>query len=93
MRLGAFETKTPIVNSFDQFESVESNIEYLKKIWINTKIKNEMASVDAQIKQLHEDWDEEERRQFSPEIVETPSEVDGLNDMSISFSSEEEDPS
>ena len=51
-----------------------------------------MASVDAQIKQLHEDWDEEERKQFSPEIVETPSEVDGLNDMSISFS-EEEDPS
>ena len=58
-------------------------IAYLKKIWINTKIKNEMASVDAQIKQLHEDWDEEERKQFSPEIIETPSEVDGLNDMSI----------
>ena len=58
-------------------------IAYLKKVWINTKIKNEMASVDAQIKQLHEDWDEEERRQFSPEIIETPSEVDGLNDMSI----------
>ena len=52
-----------------------------------------MASVDAQIKQLHEDWDEEERKQFSPEIIETPSEVDGLNDMSISFSSQEEDPS
>ena len=68
-------------------------IAYLKKVWINTKIKNEMASVDAQIKQLHEDWDEEERKQFSPEIIETPSEVDGLNDMSISFSSEEEDPS
>ena len=67
-------------------------IAYLKKVWINTKIKNEMASVDAQIKQLHEDWDEEERKQFSPEIIETPSEVDGLNDMSISFS-EEEDPS
>ena len=68
-------------------------IAYLKKVWINTKIKNEMASVDAQIKQLHEDWEEEERKQFSPEIIETPSEVDGLNDMSISFSSEEEDPS
>ena len=50
-------------------------IAYLKKVWINTKIKNEMASVDAQIKQLHEDWDEEERKQFSPEIVETPSEA------------------
>ena len=68
-------------------------IAYLKKVWINTKIKNEMVSVDAQIKQLHEDWDEEEKKQFSPEIVETPSEVDGLNDMSISFSSQEEDPS
>ena len=42
-----------------------------------------MASVDDQIKQLHEDWDEEERKQFSPEIIETPSEVDCLNDMSI----------
>ena len=30
-------------------------IAYLKKVWINTKIKNEMASVDTQIKQLHED--------------------------------------
>ena len=49
-----------------------------------------MASVDAQIKQLHEDWDEEERKQFSPEIIETPSEVKGLNDMSISFSKEED---
>ncbi|BCU96475.1 MAG: hypothetical protein CM15mV12_2400 [uncultured marine virus] len=37
-----------------------------------------MASVDAQIKQLHEDWDEEEKNSFSPEIIETPSEVDGL---------------
>ena len=58
-------------------------IAYLKKVWVNPKIKNEMASVDAQIKQLHEEWDEEERKQFSREIIETPSEVDGLNDMSI----------
>ena len=58
-------------------------IEYLKKVWTNTKIKNEMISVDAQIKKLHEKWDEEEKKQFAPEIIETPSEVDGLNDMSI----------
>ena len=71
-------------------------IEYLKKIWINTKIKNEMVSVDAQIKEIQEAWDEEEKKQFAPEIIETPSEVEGLNNMSISFSSkvsEEEDPS
>ena len=36
-------------------------IEYLKKVWINTKIKNEMASVDAQIKEIQETWDEEEK--------------------------------
>ena len=65
-------------------------IEYLKRVWINTKIKNEMMSVDFQIKKLHEKWDEEEKKQFAPEIIETPSEVDGLNDMSISFSKEED---
>ena len=58
-------------------------IEYLKKVWTNTKIRNEMINVDAQIKKLHEEWDEEEKKQFAPEIIETPSEVDGLNDMSI----------
>ena len=68
-------------------------IAWLKDKWIEGKIDMEMSSVDSQIENLHEDWDEEERKQFSPEIIETPSEVDGLNDMSISFSSEEEDPS
>ncbi len=58
-------------------------IEYLKKVWTNTKIRNEMIGVDAQIKKLHEEWDEEEKKQFAPEIIETPSEVNGLNDMSI----------
>ena len=42
-----------------------------------------MASVDAQIKKLQEEWDEEYRKQFTPEIIETPSEVKGLNDMEI----------
>ena len=58
-------------------------IEYLKRVWINTKIKNEMMSVDFQIKKLHEKWDEEEKKQFAPEIIETPSEVEGLNDLMI----------
>ena len=65
-------------------------IEYLKRVWINTKIKNEMMSVDFQIKKQHEKWDEEEKKQFAPEIIEPPSEIDGLNDMSISFSKEED---
>ena len=77
-------------------------IEYLKKVWINVKVENTMKSVDADIKKIHELWDEEESNNRMNVIAqngndglhysETPSEVDGLNDMSISFS-EEEDPS
>ena len=77
-------------------------IAYLKKVWINVKIENTMKDVDRQVEDLHELWDEEESNNRMNVIAqngndglhysETPSEVDGLNDMSISFS-EEEDPS
>ena len=77
-------------------------IAYLKKVWINVKIENTMKDVDRQVEDLHELWDEEESNNRMNIIAqngndglhysETPSEVDGLNDMSISFS-EEEDPS
>ena len=77
-------------------------IAYLKKVWINVKIENTMRDVDRQVEDLHELWDEEESNRRMDVIgqngntgihySETPSEVDGLNDMSISFS-KEEDPS
>ena len=77
-------------------------IAYLKKVWINVKIENTMMNVDRQVEDLHELWDEEESNNRMNVIAqngndglhysETPSEVDGLNDMSISFS-KEEDPS
>ena len=77
-------------------------IAYLKKVWINVKIENTMMSVDADIEKIHDLWDEEESNKRMNVIAqngndglhysETPSEVDGLNDMSISFS-KEEDPS
>ena len=69
-------------------------IEWLKQKWIDVKIENTMTDVDRQVKEIKEQWDEEDRKQFAPEYTETPSEVEGLNDMSISFSpSKEEDPS
>ena len=69
-------------------------IEWLKEKWVDIKIENTMTDVDRQVKEIKEQWDEEERKQFAPEYTETPSEVEGLNDMSISFSpSREEDPS
>ena len=45
-----------------------------------------LMNKDEEIKKT---WDDDQK----PTVIETPSEVDGLNDMSISFSSEEEDPS
>ena len=66
-------------------------IEYLKRQWINAKIYNTMKDVDKQVEEIKKDWDG--FTQPTPKIIETPSEVKGLNDMSISFSSEEEDPS
>ena len=58
-------------------------IAYLKKVWVNIKVENTMRSVDADVEKIHELWDDEEKKQFAPEIIETPSEVEGLNDLMI----------
>ena len=59
-------------------------IAWLKQKWIDIKIENTMTDVDRQIKEIKEEWDEEDRKQFAPEFTETPSEVEGLMDMEIS---------
>ena len=61
-------------------------IEWLKNKWIDVKVANTMKEIDIQaeeIKKIWEQYDEEEAKQFAPEIIETPSEVEGLNDMMI----------
>ena len=65
-------------------------IAWLKEKWIEVKIENTMKDVDRQVEDIKKGWED----QPEPVIVETPSEIKGLNDMSISFSTtEEEDPS
>ena len=64
-------------------------IEYLKRQWINAKVYNTMKDVDMQVENSKKTSVDDPK----PTVIETPSEVEGLNDMSISFSSEEEDPS
>ena len=54
-------------------------IEWLKQKWIDIKIENTMKDVDAQVEDIKKGW--EDRPQ--PVVRETPSEVKGLNDMSI----------
>ena len=61
-------------------------IEWLKNKWIDVEVANTMRDIDRQseeIKKIWEQYDEEEARQFAPEIIETPSEVEGLNDLMI----------
>ena len=55
-------------------------LEWLKQKWIDTKVFNTMRDVDIQVEEIQKTWDEEEK---VPEIIETPSEVKGLNDMKI----------
>ena len=55
-------------------------LEWLKEKWIDTKVYNTMRDVDIQVEEIKKTWDEEEK---IPEIIETPSEVKGLNDMEI----------
>ena len=45
----------------------------------------EMASVDKQAKDIVEQWEQEEAKQFAPEIKVEPSEVEGLDNISISY--------
>ena len=58
-------------------------LKWLKQKWIDAKIYNTMRDVDIQVEEIKKTWDEEEKKQFAPEIIETPSEVKGLNDMEI----------
>ena len=76
-------------------------IEYLKKVWINVKVENTMRSVDADIKNIHELWDEEETTHRMNVIAQNgndglhysqePSEVKGLDNFEIRNNMIEED--
>ena len=60
-------------------------IEWLKEKWIDVKVANTMREIDIQAEEIKKIWDEEEKNQFAPEIKETPSEVEGLNDIEIAY--------
>ena len=45
-------------------------IAWLKEIWFDVKIENTMRDVDYQTKQIMEEWDDEQQRQFTPHRVE-----------------------
>ena len=76
-------------------------IEYLKKVWINVKVENTMRGVDADVKKIHELWDEEETTHRMNVIAQNgndglhysqePSEGKGLDNFEIRNNMIEED--
>ena len=60
-------------------------IEWLKQKWIDVKVANTMRDIDIQAEEIKKIWEDEEKNQFAPEIKETPSEVEGLNDIEIEY--------
>ena len=61
------------------------NIAWLKEKWIDVKVANTMRDIDIQAEEIKKIWEDEEKNQFAPEIKETPSEVEGLNDIEIEY--------
>jgi len=59
-------------------------ITWLKEKWIDVKIEKEMESIDKQVKEVGRIWDEEDKKNQEPIIQSKPSEVEGLDDISIS---------
>ena len=56
-------------------------ISWLKEFVIEYKVQREMVSVDQQVEEIKKQWESEDPK---PIITERPSQVEGLDDISIS---------
>jgi len=56
-------------------------IEWLWERWIDGRVEMEMTSVDKQAEEIKKQWEEEEKQE--PITESKPSEVEGLDDISI----------
>ena len=59
-------------------------IAWLKEKWIDVKVANTMRDIDAQTEEIKKIWDKEEDKPETT-ITTTPSEVEGLDDIEISY--------
>lgn len=62
-------------------------IPWYAKWWLDYKMERTMRQVDQQVKAMHEYWDAEER-ETGPKIISKPSEVDGLDELYLSYDSD-----
>lgn len=59
-------------------------IEWIWEKYVDMKVEKEMKSVDSQAEKIVLQWEEEEKEMYSPKIKSEPSEVEGLDIISIS---------
>ena len=59
-------------------------IQWLKEKWIDVKVANTMRDIDRQSEEIKKIWDKEEDEPETT-ITITPSEVEGLDDIEISY--------
>jgi hypothetical protein len=58
-------------------------IEWLWTMWVQGKVDMEMTDVDKQVNEIIKTWEEEDKKNQEPIIESKPSEVEGLDDISI----------
>jgi len=58
-------------------------IEWLWKHWVDGKVDMTMADIDKQVKEVGKIWEEEDKKNQEPIVESKPSEVEGLDDISI----------
>lgn len=56
-------------------------MEHCKPFWVEWKTQRTMESVDTQIKQLHQQWDEEEIEKQKPIYLEKESDGSAAQDL------------
>ena len=56
-------------------------LEWMWREWVRIRVKQEMESVDEQVEEIMEKWEEEDK--VKPIIIVTPSEVEGLDTIEI----------
>ena len=56
-------------------------LEWLWKLYVDERIKQEMKSVDKQAEEIKKQWEEEEKQE--PIVEVKPSAIDGLDEIRI----------
>ena len=58
-------------------------LEWLWKLYVDERIKQEMKSVDKQTEEILKEWEEDAAKYYEPIVEVKPSAIDGLDEIRI----------